>query len=428
MQDGGIKIRRRWKVVVPVATVAVLAAGAAGWAVFLRPSGNKLASGMTYQATTVTTGTIRQSVSSSGTIAAKSTEDLSFSSSGEVTAVYVTAGSKVKVGQKLATIDSASLKSTVAAAEATVASAKARLASDQADSATSQQIASDEANITVAEKQLTEANSALAGATLTATIAGTVTTVNVAVGQQVTGGSSSSGSSGTSAQGSSIGGSSSSSLSSSSSSSSSSAAVEIISTGSYVINASVDSSDVALIKKGNQVVITPSDSTTTVYGLVSSVGIVATSSSGVATFPVVIDVTGSPTGLYPGATASLVIVYKQVTNVVVVATQAISQVNGVSTVLVQSGTKRVTRTVVTGLTSGNQTQIKSGLTAGEQILVAVRTGNIPGGTGNRNSSNNQGTYGGRIGTGGGYGGGGGFPAGGFPGGGYPGGGFGGGGS
>ena len=49
------------------------------------------------------------------------------------------------------------------------------------------------------------------------------------------------------------------------------------------------------VKQGDQVVITPSGSTTNVYGTVSSVGLIASSSSTVATFPVSIAVTGSTT-------------------------------------------------------------------------------------------------------------------------------------
>ena len=419
MRKGGTSLRRRWQVVVPVAAAAVLALGAAGWAVFLRPSGSASASGVTYRTTSVTTGTIKQSVTATGTIAAASTEDLSFSASGEVTAVYVAAGQKVAKGQKLATIDSASLKSSVAAAEASLASAQARLASDEDADATDAQIASDKANVTVDQKQVTAAKSSLAGATLTSPIAGTVTSVGLTVGQQVSGGSSSSSSGasssgGSSGSGSSQGGGSS---SSSSSSTSSSSTIEVISTGSYVISASVDASDVALIKKGNQVVITPSDSTTNVFGLVSSVGLVATSSSGVASFPVVVDVTGSPTGLYAGATASLEIVYKQLSNVLEVPIQAVTMSNGQSTVQVSSGSNQEKRTVVTGLSSGGMIQIKSGLKAGEQVLVAQRTATRSSTGSNSNSNSNRGGYGGGYGGGaGGYGGGFGGGAGGFGGG------------
>jgi macrolide-specific efflux system membrane fusion protein len=149
------------------------------------------------------------------------------------------------------------------------------------------------------------------------------------------------------------------------------------------VQASVDASDVGQIKAGNQVLITVGNATQNVFGTVSSVGIVATTTSGVATFSVVVAVTGSPAGVYPGATASLQIVYKQLSDVLLVPTLAINRANGTTTVLVPNGGKRVRRTVTTGLSSGGQTQVLSGLTEGTQVLVAVPTGTGSGGTNGR---------------------------------------------
>jgi macrolide-specific efflux system membrane fusion protein len=62
------------------------------------------------------------------------------------------------------------------------------------------------------------------------------------------------------------------------------------------------------------IVVAPADgaSQTQLFGTVSSIGIVAESStSGSATFPVVIAVTGKQTGLYSGGSASVTIIVKQ---------------------------------------------------------------------------------------------------------------------
>ena len=136
----------------------------------------------------------------------------------------------------------------------------------------------------------------------------------------------------------------------------------------------MDATDVGQIKAGNQVIITVGNATQNVFGTVSSVGIVATTTSGVASFPVVVAVTGSPTGVYPGATASLQIVYKQLSDVLLVPTLAISRSNGTATVLVQNGDKQERRTIQTGISSGAQTQVTGGLSEGEQVLVAIPTG------------------------------------------------------
>ena len=132
----------------------------------------------------------------------------------------------------------------------------------------------------------------------------------------------------------------------------SAAAIHLVSTGSYEVQASVDASEVGQIKAGDQVLITVGNATQNVFGTVSSVGIVATTTSGVASFPVVVAVTGSPAGVYPGATASLQIVYKQLSNVLLVPTLAINRANGATTVLVPNGGKQVRRTITTGLSSG----------------------------------------------------------------------------
>ena len=59
--------------------------------------------------------------------------------------------------------------------------------------------------------------------------------------------------------------------SSSGTSSSPTAQIVVISTNSYLVNASVDDTEVGQIKTGDQAVITPNGSTAEVYGTVSSV-------------------------------------------------------------------------------------------------------------------------------------------------------------
>ena len=110
---------------------------------------------------TVTTGTITQTVSSSGTIEPASQANLNFGVSGQVTAVEVTAGQTVTAGQALATIDDTSLTAALAQAQAELANDQAQLATDQAAGASAAQIASDEANIASAQTQVTSAQTSL---------------------------------------------------------------------------------------------------------------------------------------------------------------------------------------------------------------------------------------------------------------------------
>jgi macrolide-specific efflux system membrane fusion protein len=151
------------------------------------------------------------------------------------------------------------------------------------------------------------------------------------------------------------------------------------------------------------------------------VGLIASSTSGVPAFPVLITVTGSPSGLYAGASASVSIIVKQLYGVVEVPTAALSYSTGQAAVVKVVHGSAVTTPVTTGISAGGETQIVSGLQAGDVIRERVVRFNGAAGTA-RNLFGGAGGTGTRRGTGagglrgGGFGGGG-FGAGGFVGGG-----------
>ena len=192
--------RRRRGVI--IAVVVVLLAGAGGLIYWLT-SGSSTPTGLVVTTTTVpvTTGTIQQTVASSGTIEPASQASLNFAVSGTVTAVNVKAGQSVTAGQVLATVDTTALSEEVSAAQAQLAAANARLASDETANAATTQIDSDQAAVTSAESTLSNAQTALNDAALTSTIAGTVASVDLNVGQQVSGSGSGSGGSGSTGSG-----------------------------------------------------------------------------------------------------------------------------------------------------------------------------------------------------------------------------------
>ena len=144
-----------------------------------------------YRLVTASIGTVRQSLSSSGTIEPAAQDALSFAVSGRVTSVRVSAGQRVAAGAVLATVDSASLKADLAQAQANLASAQARVSADS--TASSSQLAADTAAAAAAQGQVASAQSALTEANLTSPIAGVVASVDLTVGEQVSGGSGSSG-------------------------------------------------------------------------------------------------------------------------------------------------------------------------------------------------------------------------------------------
>ncbi len=367
--------RRR---ITAVVAVVVLVGGALGAWFATRPAS---ASAVTTRIVSVGYGTISQSASATGTIAAANTSDVDFSVSGRVTEVDVAVGQTVTAGQALATVDSAALQAQVDEAQASLDSADAKVSADKSSSSTSsEQLVADDAEVTAAQASLTAAQDSLGDATLTSPIAGTVASLDLTVGQQVSGTSSSSSSSSPSSSSSANNASASAfssaandDASSDSSSSNSSAQVVVVGSGSYVVNATVDDTEIGELQSGDQATITPEGATTAVYGQVASVGIVASDSSGVASFPVVIDVTGSPSGLYSGATADITITVKELQNVLVVPTAAVRFVGGSTAVVVDEDGKQVTRAVTLGTASGGDTQVVSGLQAGDQVVERIVT-------------------------------------------------------
>jgi RND family efflux transporter MFP subunit len=328
----------------------------------------------------VTTGTIQQTVTSSGTIQPASQATLNFAVSGTVTAVNVKAGQTVTAGQTLATVDTTALTDQVNAAQAQLTAANDRLASDEANNASTSQIDSDQSSITSAESSLSTAQTNLSDASLTSTIAGTVASVNLTVGQQVSG-------TGTG---------------------SSSGEIVVIGTNSYIVNTTVDDTQIGQIADGDQVVITPSSSsrsggtTATVYGTVGSTSLIGSQSSNVTTFPVVINVTGDPAGLYAGASADVSIIVKQLNNVTEVPTQAISyNTSGQAYVTEVVNGAHVVKDVTVGAAQNGETQIISGVAPGAKVLERQIKFNAPGG-------GTGGLFGGNGGTRGFPGGGGGF--------------------
>jgi macrolide-specific efflux system membrane fusion protein len=364
--------RRRHRRLMAAGLVVLLAAGGTGaWA--LTRGGGTAAAGATSVVQTVSAQTVEQSVDASGTIEPSTVADESFSVSGQITSVKVAVGDTVKKGQVLARVNDDDLQRAVDIAQANKDSAAAQVDAAKSASASATQLASANAQLATTEDKLSQAKDDLDGAALKATIAGTVASVSIAKGDRVSGSGGGTGA-----------------APAASSTASSSAQVEIVGTKTWEVDASVSGTDLASIKKGQQARITPNGATAAIFGTVDSVGVVAsTASGGSSTFPVTIKVTGHPTDLHPGETATVVIVTKSVPDVLTVPTQALRQENGQTVVTKVVNGKDSTVPVVVGTAYGASTQVTSGLSAGDQVRVTVnragaarstRTGGLSGGT------------------------------------------------
>lgn len=385
-----------------LAALLVLVAGAGGW--LLTRSGDADASSpLTTQASS---GTVKQTVTASGTIEPARTADLDFAVAGTVTKVYVKAGDTVAKGQPIARVDDSALVASRTAAVASYDAALTQHATDVDAGASDVQLAADQTAVLSAKSQLDSAIQDAKSAVLRSTIKGTVSSIDLAVGDVVSGsGSSGSGASAAGGTGAAVANA----AASSTSTSTSTSAVSIASTGRYLVDATVSADDAAQVKKGMQAQISVTGASATIYGTVTSVGLVAqTSSSGAAVFPVEVAVTGAQKSLYAGTSATASIIVKQTANVLTVASRAIQSSGSETYVMKVVDGKAVKTPVTIGTVYGATTQIKSGLVSGDTVQIPGIT--LPSATGGSGSGTGRSVTGG------------GFPSGGFPGGGFSGGG------
>jgi multidrug efflux pump subunit AcrA (membrane-fusion protein) len=359
--------------------VVLLAAGGVGAWLLTRPPGAQAAQTVT---ATVSRGTYQQTVEATGTLEPTKQADLDFAVSGRVTSVLVAAGDRVQKGDELATLDTTSLDAALTSAQAQLDAAQAQYDDDVDADASSTQLSADKASVAAAESGLSQAKDDLASATLTATMSGTVASVDLTVGDQVSGSSSSSDAAASPSD----------SSPSSSPDSTTTSQVVLVSPHHFKVVADVAADDVASVKKGMQAQLTPSGASQPVYGTVTAVGLVAeASSSGAATFPVTVVVTGAQSKLYAGTSATVSIITKQVTNVLAVPAVALHTSGSTTYVEKLVDGKQVRTPVKVGDTYGSSTEVTSGLKAGDKVVLATiklptgggnNRGKFPGGGGN----------------------------------------------
>ncbi|MFD1369431.1 efflux RND transporter periplasmic adaptor subunit [Actinoplanes sichuanensis] len=323
---------------------------------------------------TVQQGTVTKTATADGTLESASTASATFETSGTVTSISVKVGDKVKKGQVLAKVDPAAAQRSLDAAEADLDAAQDAL--DRAEDAGSD--TSDAENqVTEANLAVDEAEAAVEGTTLTAPMAGTVTAVNGTLGGSASGSSSSSSSSGSSGGGSQGGGSS----SSSTSSSSSSGFVEIADLTKMQVSASFAEADATSLKDGQVATVTWNAlSGTSQSAKVAAIDPSATTSNSVVTYGVTLTLDKVPTGAKVGQTVSVSVTTGSKENVVLVNAAAITTVGNRHTVTVVANGVQENRSVEIGLEGDSATEVTSGLTAGEQVVVKTTSTSTGSGT------------------------------------------------
>jgi multidrug efflux pump subunit AcrA (membrane-fusion protein) len=268
-------------------------------------------------------------------------------------------------------------------------------------------LATAQAAIVSAQATLVSAQQNEAGTVLTAPTDGTITALSGLVGQTVSGGgvssSSSSSSSGSSGSSSGSGASGSSGSGSSSSSSSGSGFMTLINLSQLQVKASFSETDVARVALNQPATVSFSAlPTEEVAAHVTEIDSTSTVSSNVVTYGVTFSLDNPTSDVKPGMTANVTVIVASANNVLHVPTAAVRGSGTSGTVTVMKNGKQSTVQVIVGVRGDSTDEIASGLTVGEQVVVATTraTSSSPTGTG---------TGTGRLGGlgGGGFGGGGG---------------------
>ncbi len=307
--------------------------------------------------------TVRKTVTAAGTIAPQRQSYLSFPASGTVSSVRVNLGDTVKAGTVLATQDTTTLDAAVTSAEAAASAARSSLRTVlDTSGATDSQIASARAQVASADAQLAQARSDLAGATMTSPIDGVVAEVNITKDAKVMGTSSVTTGTGT--------------TTTISPATAASAQVVVVDITSWQVDATVGMADLAQLKQGMSATIAPTGTDARLPATIHAIGIVGTTTTGQATYPITLHIDGNPPHLYIGGTADATIEVGSA-EVLTVPTAAVTTVDGQARVTVMRGGTATAVPVTVGRTVGTSTEIVEGVSEGEQVevpLAAVQSG------------------------------------------------------
>jgi macrolide-specific efflux system membrane fusion protein len=370
--------------------IAVILIAAVSAFVIFNPFAGKSTAATTQLTGTVQQGTVSTTITASGSIAALQDVNADFGTSGTIASVRVGLGATVTKGQVLGTLQTADLSTAVtnaerdlsraysdlSAADSALASAESSAKSSPSNGAQSVSSAKQQANsaadaVDTAQASLATAQEDLADATLKAPISGLVVAVNGTVGGTTSGSGNSSSSGSASSSASSGGGSTGSSASSSSSSST--AFMTIANVSKYTVSAAIAEADIANVVVGQDATITfPAITGASSAAKVTAIAPTGTTSNSIVTYATTITLTDPPKNLRLGQTANVTITTaSSKADALYVPAAAITTANGVSSVKVIKNGKTTAVTVKTGLVGNEGTEITSGLTAGETIVIGT---------------------------------------------------------
>jgi macrolide-specific efflux system membrane fusion protein len=324
----------------------------------------------------VTQGEVTASVSASGNVQSASTATATFVTSGTVTEIAVKVGDVVTKGQVLAKVDDTLVQAQLDTAKANRTAAGANYTRVKDAGGDASALASASATVSSADAAVVSAQAAVDGTVLTAPIAGTVTTVNGAIGSSSSGTGSGSGGSGGTGQTGSTGG--------TSSSSGSGGFITLADLGSVQVSANFAEADATRLKVGQAATITWSAlSGTRATGTVATVAPTATTQNSVNSYAVVVSLASPPAEVRLGQSTTVQVTVAEAQNAIRVTTLALRGSGIQRTVEVMVDGKVETRTIEIGVEGNSFVEVKSGLNVGDQVVVTMQSGGttnpLPGG-------------------------------------------------
>lgn len=208
---------------------------------------------------------------------------------------------------------------------------------DQSGTVSAARLAADQAQIEQARADLVDARQQLGQAVLRSTRSGTVRSLTVHKGDEVSAGD---------------------------------VVAVVIGGRAVTVETTVPESKIGQVKVGQRVRVSTPGETETAEGSVTAIGLVADSSSGTATYPVTVTVEDPTIALPAGSQALLAIVVATAHDVVTVPLSAVSRRGDRATVQTWDGQKLSTRSVTVGTVGAREVEITDGLSAGDQVVLA----------------------------------------------------------
>jgi len=318
----------------------------------------------------VVKGDIAPTLDITGTVVSENETGVNFKTSGELIDIKLKVGDTVEAGQELAKIDDTELQRQVTIAKANRSSAYAKYNQTKSDSRSdSYDIQIQAAAVTQAKENYQEALDNLENATLKSPIAGTVLAINASVGEQVAG----TGSTGAGTQGTS--GTATNQTSSNSASSSSNDFMVIADLAKLQIEASVDQVDIPKIAKDQNVTITFDAMPNKEFkGKVANIDPTAINTQDVITYNIKTSIENPDPKIQLGMTADLKIDLGEHKDVLLVPNLAVRSQDGSKVVQKMIDGTPTDVPVEAGLSDDENTEITSGLSEGDEIVVNVFSG------------------------------------------------------